>query len=58
MHNNKIEYFGKSFSGYEMPSTNFNNNGPDVKILLTLDTERYTSNFEIGGKLGQSLCSR
>ena len=26
--------------------------GPDVKILLTLDTERYRSNFDIGGKLG------
>ena len=29
------------------------NSGPDVKILLTLDTERYASNFYIGGKLGQ-----
>ena len=27
--------------------------GPDVKILLTLDSERYTSNFDIGGRLGQ-----
>ena len=27
--------------------------GHDMKILLTLDTERYISNFDIGGKLGQ-----
>ena len=26
--------------------------GPDVKSLLTQDTERYTSNFDIRGKLG------
>ena len=28
-------------------------NEPDMKTLLTLDLERYTSSFDIGGKLGQ-----
>ena len=27
--------------------------GPNVKILLTLASQRYTSNFDIGRKLGQ-----
>ena len=31
--------------------------GPDVKIVLTLDSERYTSNFDIGESLDYVVCN-